>query len=293
MEQPDFGGELRRLRQQRGLSLKKFAQLVHYDPGYVSKIENGNKPPTATFAARCDAALGTGGSLSALVPAPLDHKPPKIAHEVRIPVVIDGRPLLLPIKANGQLNLTADSDENRGAEADLAQALSRSLPGSSAAMVLNSAGMAWQWELPGGHAFGGATLPIHCGEALWSTHHAVVIADQRLRPLREFILSVPRGVIIVSVPGESISTHALLDVGAARKQILGRTVMIPQAFEADDLTLGILWALSNLDEALLNDDDALPQTRQHVRNPAELECSAIPSNELAELSAVSQTRFRE
>ena len=31
MEQPNFGGELRRLRQQRGLSLKKFAQLVHYE----------------------------------------------------------------------------------------------------------------------------------------------------------------------------------------------------------------------------------------------------------------------
>jgi transcriptional regulator with XRE-family HTH domain len=60
MERPNFGGELRKLRQQRSLSLKKFAQLVHYDPGYLSKIENDSKPPTTTFAARCDAALGTG-----------------------------------------------------------------------------------------------------------------------------------------------------------------------------------------------------------------------------------------
>lgn len=288
MEQQNFGDELRRLRQQGGLSLKKFAQLVHYDPGYLSKIENGIKPPTAAFAARCDAALGTGGSLSALVPAPLDHKPPKIAHEVRMPVVIDGRPVLLPIRVNGQLNLTADDDDDRGAEANFAQALSRSLPGSSAAMVLNSAGMAWQWELPGGHAFGGATLPVHRGEASWSTHDASVIADQQLRPLKEFISSVPRGIIIVSIPGESTSMHALLDVVVARKQTPSCAVMIPRAFEADDLNLGILWALSNLDEALLNDDGALAQARQRVRNPAELECSAIPSNELAELSSVSQ-----
>lgn len=288
MEQSNFGGELRRLRQQRGLSLKKFAQLVHYDPGYLSKIENGSKPPTATFAARCDAGLETGGLLSALVPAPLDHKPPRIAHEVKAPVVIDGQPVLLPIRANGQFNLTTGGDENRSAEADLTQALSHDLPGSSATMVLNRAGIAWQWELPGGRAFGGATLPAHLGEASWSTHHTAVIADQRLRPLREFISSAPRGVIMASIPGESISSHVLLDVVAARKQTPSRAVTIPQAFKADDLTLGILWALSNLDEALLNDDGTLAQARQHVRSPAELGHSAIPSNELAELSAVSQ-----
>ncbi|MGB6162499.1 MAG: helix-turn-helix transcriptional regulator [Pseudonocardiaceae bacterium] len=288
MERPNFGGELRRLRQQRSLSLKKFAQLVHYDPGYLSKIENGSKPPTATFAARCDAALGTGGSLSALVAAPLDRKPPRIAHEIKMPVVIDGRPVLLPIRTNGKLNLTVGTDENHGAEADLAQALSHDLPGSSAVMVINSAGMAWQWELPGDRAFSGATLPAHLAEASWSTHHTAVIADQRLRPLRGFISSAPRGVIMASIPGESISSHVLLDVVAARKQTPSRTVTIPQAFKTDDLTLGILWALSNLDEALLNDDGTLAQARQRVRSPAELEYSAIPSNELAELSAVSQ-----
>jgi transcriptional regulator with XRE-family HTH domain len=48
--EPTFGDEPRRLREQRGLSLKKFASLVLYDPGYLSKIENGLKPPTATLA---------------------------------------------------------------------------------------------------------------------------------------------------------------------------------------------------------------------------------------------------
>jgi hypothetical protein len=70
MNQPTFGDELRSLRQQRGLSLKKFARVVHFDPGYLSKIENGLKPPSATVASRCDAALDAGGALSALVPAP-------------------------------------------------------------------------------------------------------------------------------------------------------------------------------------------------------------------------------
>jgi len=63
MDQPSFGDEVRRLREQRGLSLKKFAKLANYDPGYLSKIENGLKPPTTAVAAQCDEVLGTDGEL--------------------------------------------------------------------------------------------------------------------------------------------------------------------------------------------------------------------------------------
>lgn len=66
MNQPSFGEELRRLRGQRGISLKKFAQLVHYDAGYLSKIENRLKPPTGALATACDEVLDTGGLLAQL-----------------------------------------------------------------------------------------------------------------------------------------------------------------------------------------------------------------------------------
>jgi WD40 repeat protein/transcriptional regulator with XRE-family HTH domain len=62
-----FGSELRRLRAQRGVSLAGLSRLVHYSKGYLSKIENGDKPVTLDVARRCDAALGAGGSLVALV----------------------------------------------------------------------------------------------------------------------------------------------------------------------------------------------------------------------------------
>ncbi len=67
MSQPKFGDELRRLREERGLSLKKFAKLVHYDSGYLSKIENGLKPPTHTLAKSCEEALDIGRKLAHLV----------------------------------------------------------------------------------------------------------------------------------------------------------------------------------------------------------------------------------
>jgi WD40 repeat protein/transcriptional regulator with XRE-family HTH domain len=62
-----FGSELRRLRAQRGVSLAGLSRLVHYSKGYLSKIENGDKSVTLDVARRCDAALGAGGSLIALV----------------------------------------------------------------------------------------------------------------------------------------------------------------------------------------------------------------------------------
>ncbi|HET9118299.1 MAG TPA: hypothetical protein VFN75_09560, partial [Pseudonocardiaceae bacterium] len=136
-------------------------------------------------------------------------------------------------------------------------------------------------------AFGGATTPAHLTEVSWSHKGTTVIADRRLQSLGEFVSSAPRGVIIAATPDEHRASQVLLDVVAARKQVSSSVMTIPQAFQADDLTLGILWALSNMDEALLNDDSVLAQARQCVRNPAEVGSSAILNCGFAELSAVS------
>lgn len=57
----EFAAELRRLRSLRGMSLTELARSVHYSKGYLSKIENGGKPPTLDVARRCDAVLDAGG----------------------------------------------------------------------------------------------------------------------------------------------------------------------------------------------------------------------------------------
>lgn len=64
-----FGAELRRIRVAAGYSLTRLADAVHYSKGYLSKIENGHKPPPADLARLCDAVLDAGGELAALVPA--------------------------------------------------------------------------------------------------------------------------------------------------------------------------------------------------------------------------------
>lgn len=62
-----FGERLRTLRTTRGLSLAELSARVHYSKGYLSKVENGDKPPTVQLARGCDQALNADGGLLRLL----------------------------------------------------------------------------------------------------------------------------------------------------------------------------------------------------------------------------------
>ncbi|MFJ1708271.1 multiprotein-bridging factor 1 family protein [Kitasatospora sp. NPDC088346] len=74
-----FGSELRRLRQEAGLSLGRFALAVNYSKGHLSKIERGEKRTPPGLARRCDALLGAEGRLQRL--AEPDAQPARPAPE--------------------------------------------------------------------------------------------------------------------------------------------------------------------------------------------------------------------
>lgn len=63
-----FGIALRRRRKAAGLSLAELANRVHYDKGYLSKLENGVRRPSGPLARTLDVALETDGELIALLP---------------------------------------------------------------------------------------------------------------------------------------------------------------------------------------------------------------------------------
>ncbi|MFI6794070.1 helix-turn-helix domain-containing protein [Streptosporangium canum] len=58
-----FGYELRRYRQQAGLSQGKLARRTGFALGTISMAETGRRPPTEDFVRRCDEALGVEGAL--------------------------------------------------------------------------------------------------------------------------------------------------------------------------------------------------------------------------------------
>src|SRR5881227_247344 len=82
-----FGEAVRRLRDARdGTSLRKLAKLAAIDPGHLSRIENGKRPPSRQIAAALDQALGADGALVNLAGALLTEQPStanalRLAHE--------------------------------------------------------------------------------------------------------------------------------------------------------------------------------------------------------------------
>jgi transcriptional regulator with XRE-family HTH domain len=64
---PRFAETLRRLRAERGLSLRDLARRAVHGKSYLHEIETGAKPPTVDLARRLDIALDARGELAALV----------------------------------------------------------------------------------------------------------------------------------------------------------------------------------------------------------------------------------
>lgn len=62
-----FGARLRRMRLERGMSLSELARRTYFSKGYLSRIENGSRLPSAALVRQCDGALGAGGELIALL----------------------------------------------------------------------------------------------------------------------------------------------------------------------------------------------------------------------------------
>jgi transcriptional regulator with XRE-family HTH domain len=52
-----FGRQVRKARLAKGWTLAEFGQRIGYSRGAISRIENGNRPPTELFAQMCDRAF--------------------------------------------------------------------------------------------------------------------------------------------------------------------------------------------------------------------------------------------
>lgn len=66
MDGETFGQTLRRLRRERGLSLRNLQALARYDFTYLGQVERGEKPGSLDLATTCDRSLGLNGQLVAL-----------------------------------------------------------------------------------------------------------------------------------------------------------------------------------------------------------------------------------
>ncbi len=109
--------------------------------------------------------------------------------------------------------------------------------------------------------------------------------------LEEF-LRTPYRTLLLGVDTRTQPRVYALDARAARHQLSARpyadaVVSIPSAYELDDLTYGLLWAASNLDDCLLSDDAALIQNHRKLDTYQRLRSSEVTREVAGDLTHYS------
>ncbi|MEJ3743118.1 XRE family transcriptional regulator [Actinomycetes bacterium KLBMP 9797] len=108
----------------------------------------------------------------------------------------------------------------------------------------------------------------------------------------DYFLRRPRRGLVVGLPAGPVPRAFGLDARQARRRLSRAAddarLAIPHAYVLDDLIFGILWAVSNLDEALLNDDGLLAELQQQLSEYETLPHSSAGRDIAADLTRVSQ-----
>lgn len=117
------------------------------------------------------------------------------------------------------------------------------------------------WELDGRRVFDGTSLAVHL-QAADSLDNGGRLPVTEPDQLKEFLRPVRRGLLLGTRTADAGHQVFVLDALTARNQFrvgLGAefTLVIPDAHQLDDLTYGIIWAIANIDDAVLADDQLL------------------------------------
>ncbi|MCX4429254.1 helix-turn-helix domain-containing protein [Streptomyces mirabilis] len=151
-------------------------------------------------------------------------------------------------------------------------------------------GVDWHALLPGGRSMLGSQLSLQVHPARVEGSRVIVsVPDQRRA--EEFLARPHRGLLVGAVDTGGASRFYVLDGRAARAKLTRNAgvceVAAPTAYELDDLTYGILWAVSNYDDALQADDQALSETRSDLRAYERLSASAVSREAAPGLNTVA------
>ncbi|GAA2615582.1 hypothetical protein GCM10010304_81110 [Streptomyces roseoviolaceus] len=151
-------------------------------------------------------------------------------------------------------------------------------------------GVDWHALIPGGRSMLGSQLSIQLHPARIEGGRVIVsVPDQRR--VEEFLARPHRSLLVGAVNAEGVSRFYALDGRAARSRLAKNggmyEVAAPTAYELDDLTYGILWAVSNYDDALQADDQPLTETRSDLKAYERLSASAVSREAAPGLNTVA------
>jgi hypothetical protein len=142
---------------------------------------------------------------------------------------------------------------------------------------------------PGGKYFDGSAIEARVYPAIDDGRILALVPGAESDD--EFLRQPRRGLVVAVTTSDRPQPYGL-DNRHARTRLArsapGGRLIIPRAYALDELTLGLLWAVANLDEALINDDGLLAEAQSQVAAYESLPGSAVSREFAAGLSTVSR-----
>ena len=255
--------EIRRLRKDADLSHAQLAGQIDYSRQYVSLAERPRKGlPSADLVRALDGALHADGALMALREEALTRRQARRRSRTGAVVAGVSVPVSRPVPGAPTIGLADRS------------------PHGGEVMV----------AAPAGRFFAGSTIEARAYPAM---DDGRVLAAVPPGFAGDRFLRRPHRGLVIGVTDDASGVRLFgLDTRHARKRLArsldDSRLLIARAYALDDLTLGVLWAVSNLDEALLDDDALLTACGQHLSVYERLPRSAAGRETAADLAPVSQ-----
>ncbi len=308
-----FGAELRHWRELRELSQDTLGRLVHASGDTLGKVEKATRWPTRILAESCDRALDTGGILTRLWPlVDLERRGSRSGERGTVPTIgptiPGGRPVVLHVDEED--NVWAQWDRRKflvatglivGLGGDrsasplddpfgFASTVGTQWPDTRLSRPVPSYGVDWTMIFPGGRSLLGGEAALQLHPVQVEAERAVMSVPRSTRT-QEFLRRPGRRLIVGAWDGADGPRFLLLDSKVAhRVSQSGSSVynlIVPTAYELDNLTFGILWAAVNLDDALSADDYALTEALNDLKAYEQLSSSAVSKEAAPGLNAVA------
>ncbi|WP_309232008.1 helix-turn-helix domain-containing protein [Micromonospora tarensis] len=267
----DLGKRLAEARKSAGYTQETLAPLTHYVRSTIANVERGRQSIGRDFWVRCDEILQTGGVLA---------------------VEYDRLRVLVTRSTAGHF----DDGRARGATV----ATRTETPGPTALSLLapqaangDFAPQTYVVDLwaPAGRFFPGLAIPAFVHPAV--AEDGRVLAAVPAGYCDDRLLRTPRRSLVVGrIETDQGAQLFGLDARHARQRLAqappDARLVIPQAYQLDELVLALLWAVANLDEALLADDARIEQATAELASYEQMSRSAVSHDLAADVSDVGR-----
>ncbi|MEH1130159.1 helix-turn-helix domain-containing protein [Micromonospora sp. CPCC 206061] len=278
-----LGAQLARLREAAGLKQVELAARILTSRSTVANIETGHTRGTQDFWTRVDEELGAGGEL--------------LRGHAEIVALIrrqreDEARSAAAARATTLTQVTPTATTPPGSRAVLRHPVGSLLDGGLAAPPRrpDTSGMLLALAAPAGRFFDGLTIEARVYPAVDDGRILAAVPPGYIDD--QFLRRAKRG-LVVGVTDSISGVQAFgLDARQARRRLARGAatarLLIPRANALDDLTFGILWAVANMDQALLNDDRLIADLQPDLSPYTTVARSSLGRDVAADLSSVSQ-----